>query len=202
LERHTKFHPLIVAVLAFFVLLFYITFKVIANHLWEPSAGLEVLFEMVFVFISTFLLFIFFLIMTKYHKIKKSSILTAFTLSIISPFLFYAVALMFHYINFSQYLTNYCFTDKNKNYYIMLDSKDSSSSIYEIIRPGVSTGYFNGKFSFKNDTIYIVGKKVITYNTLEDKTYLIVNNRIIGFSDNSTEIIIKKCSKPDDSDYQ
>lgn len=199
LERYTKLHPLIIAVLTFFVLLFYITFRVFENHLWVPSAGLEVLFEMVYIFASTFLLFIVFLIMAKYQKIKKSAPITAITLSIISPFLFYAVALTLHDYKLSQYYSTYCFKYEKRNYYMTFNSNDSSTFIFETHRSGSRTQYFNGKYSQRNDTIYLNGWKSNISNTFVRQSYLIVNNRIIDFMDNSTEVIIKECSKPEDS---
>ena len=193
LDRFTKINSILKTIIGTLPLLVYIIFIVENERLWQPSAGLGVLFFMFAVFVGGFVAFLLILFLAKLDKLKKGNTLIALTITIMSPFLVLAISQTSNWVHISQYYSKYCFSTEGKDYYLHLDSADSSSYIAEILGPGVTAGYFNGSYTQKQDSIIVSGEKVITYNTLEDRTYIVSKNKFYGFSSDSTSIFIEEC---------
>src|SRR6056297_2536447 len=84
LDRFTKINSILKTIIGTLPVLVYIIFIVENEQLWQPSAGLGVLFFMFAVFVGGFIAFLLILFLAKLDKLKKGNTLIALTITIMS----------------------------------------------------------------------------------------------------------------------
>ncbi|NGP88460.1 hypothetical protein [Fodinibius halophilus] len=192
--QKVHFQNISLAFLSGYLVLFLFTLSAVyIEDLWNPTMGYERLFFLFVITLASLLNAIVVGVMVYKQKIQKMIFVLSLTFIFLAPFFAYCSFSVFQWYHFDRYKSTYCIESENNSYILRLNSESSVATISKQIGPHSYASYFHGYYNRQGDTAILEGEQFIAKDSLENSTYTLTGQQLIGFPEKGDTTQLHSC---------